>query len=802
MNKYVCIFFVFLLTSATFFSQQHQDDFWITNASVNTVMPYEEENLLYIGGDFKSMGRSTGHGIILNLSSLNVVDNFPKVNGYISVAAPDGVGGFFIGGEFTSVGGVPRNGLARIKSDRTLDLNFNPNPGLSFGFAKTSDEGLFVVINKSISRVTSSGIGSPIYPQLALFTAFDLEMQGFVAYIAGRDTANQTTRNGIFKMDMTSGAIIDPSFFYPLNPMSVSKVIRTTDALYIAGYNMLVKLDAITGEPVQGFNVSVNGWITDMVIWGGGIIVCGSFEVINGTAQKYIAKLDIASGNLILWDPQADWYVSQIYPVSANRLLLSGNFSNVGGQPREGFAVISSLGQALNSGPTISTIDYNLAFSQSGNLVYIGGEFIFVDAVKRAGFAAIDMLTGIPEPVHPEFEGSVYALARVGNELFVAGDYYYENIPLAQERMGLASIDLYTGQLTNWKPNPWEIHSVKSIAITDDFVFIAGEFEEFWSGNTQYVRTYLASFNRQTGQITAWEPELDDVVDAVLVYNNILYVAGQFSEINGQPRNRLASFDINTGELTDWNPNPNGRVRTLARNETTLFAGGSFSSVNGVARARIAAFDLNTGELTEWQAETERGVRSLTVAGNMIIVGAGSAPGGDDDSRLRAYRTDLNNNNRINWITNMNYGVTSVFWSPLSQKIYIGGDFRRVNGDYPRYGIAVLDGLQDPLSVPEDKNVITNFYLSQNYPNPFNPSTKISWHLPVGGWQVLKVFDVLGREVATLVDEYKEAGYHEVEFNTSSPIGAGSIRNLVSGIYFYQLKAGDYTETKKMILLR
>ena len=85
------------------------------------------------------------------------------------------------------------------------------------------------------------------------------------------------------------------------------------------------------------------------------------------------------------------------------------------------------------------------------------------------------------------------------------------------------------------------------------------------------------------------------------------------------------------------------------------------------------------------------------------------------------------------------------------------------------------------------------FALHQNYPNPFNPSTKISWQSPVGSRQTLKVFDVLGREVATLVDEYKEAGYNEIEFNASE---------LASGIYYYQLKAGDYVETKKMIYLK
>jgi hypothetical protein len=93
--------------------------------------------------------------------------------------------------------------------------------------------------------------------------------------------------------------------------------------------------------------------------------------------------------------------------------------------------------------------------------------------------------------------------------------------------------------------------------------------------------------------------------------------------------------------------------------------------------------------------------------------------------------------------------------------------------------------------------LITDYSLFQNYPNPFNPSTIISWQSPVGSWQTLKVYDVLGKEVATLVNEEKPAGSYEVEFNPES-----SIKNPASGIYFYQLKAGDFIETKKMILLK
>ncbi|BDQ03105.1 M14 family zinc carboxypeptidase [Ignavibacterium sp.] len=100
-------------------------------------------------------------------------------------------------------------------------------------------------------------------------------------------------------------------------------------------------------------------------------------------------------------------------------------------------------------------------------------------------------------------------------------------------------------------------------------------------------------------------------------------------------------------------------------------------------------------------------------------------------------------------------------------------------------------------SVMVDYDIPDEFVLHQNYPNPFNPSTKISWQSPVGSWQTLKVYDVLGNEVATLVDEYREAGNYEVEFQTT--IGD---RQLASGIYFYKLQIGEFVQTRKMILTK
>src|SRR5690606_5091234 len=80
-------------------------------------------------------------------------------------------------------------------------------------------------------------------------------------------------------------------------------------------------------------------------------------------------------------------------------------------------------------------------------------------------------------------------------------------------------------------------------------------------------------------------------------------------------------------------------------------------------------------------------------------------------------------------------------------------------------------------------NSPTKFSLEQNYPNPFNPSTSIQYAIGNRQFVTLKVYDVLGNEVSTLVNEEKPAGSYDVEFNAS---------NLASGIYYYQLKAGDF----------
>lgn len=93
----------------------------------------------------------------------------------------------------------------------------------------------------------------------------------------------------------------------------------------------------------------------------------------------------------------------------------------------------------------------------------------------------------------------------------------------------------------------------------------------------------------------------------------------------------------------------------------------------------------------------------------------------------------------------------------------------------------------------KEKNLFDSYHLSQNYPNPFNPSTEISYNLPKPCFVTLKIYDILGRETMTLINEKKSAGTYKVNFNALG---------LKSGVYFYELKAGEFCEKKKMILLK
>ena len=148
---------------------------------------------------------------------------------------------------------------------------------------------------------------------------------------------------------------------------------------------------------------------------------------------------------------------------------------------------------------------------------------------------------------------------------------------------------------------------------------------------------------------------------------------------------------------------------------------------------------------------------------------------------------------------NVRANDNSFFSGPAAPAIWEFTHTFTNSGNFPYYcephlgnGMTGTIIVQNPVSV-EDEFVVDQFELEQNYPNPFNPSTRISYSVPTSTFVSLKVFDIIGNEVATLVNKEQPAGYYQVDFDASK---------LTGGVYFYQLTADNFVDTRKMMLIK
>ena len=230
------------------------------------------------------------------------------------------------------------------------------------------------------------------------------------------------------------------------------------------------------------------------------------------------------------------------------------------------------------------------------------------------------------------------------------------------------------------------------------------------------------------------------------------------------------SFISSTSTYAQWTQTTGPEVQTvwsLAVSGTNLFAGTGGAGVY-----------LSTNNGASWTAVnaglTNTSVRSLAVSGTNLF--AGTFDG-----------VFLSTNNGSSWsavspgLTNFDVRALAVSGSNLFAGVYFGGVWRRP--------------LSQLVSVREisDKSLPKSFRLEQNYPNPFNPSTTIEFSLARSAYVTLKVFNLLGQEVETLVSQDVQAGKHSSQWNP---------KGIASGAYYYRLVAGSFVETKRMLLLR
>jgi len=221
---------------------------------------------------------------------------------------------------------------------------------------------------------------------------------------------------------------------------------------------------------------------------------------------------------------------------------------------------------------------------------------------------------------------------------------------------------------------------------------------------------------------------------------------------------------------------PNG-ILFDARNNRVLFCQFTFN-------APIKQIDLNNLSVTTVLTTSFTNLDGLTIDSNgSIYVSCW------EDNAI--YRYDNSFSLPAELISSGHNGPADIFYNQLDNILAV-----------PNFYSNVVDFIPiTPIGVNEVYGQMpSTFALWQNYPNPFNPATTIKYQVPELSFVTIKVFDALGNEIKTLVNEEKPAGTYEIEFSATSH--SGEIRNLPSGVYFYQLSTGDFVETRKMVLLK
>ena len=188
-------------------------------------------------------------------------------------------------------------------------------------------------------------------------------------------------------------------------------------------------------------------------------------------------------------------------------------------------------------------------------------------------------------------------------------------------------------------------------------------------------------------------PQTDGVVFSVLPVGNRIYIGGEFTHVDGVPRDRLAAIDATTGELTNWNPGANAKVFALASSPdgTRIYAGGAFSTVGGLTRKHLAAIDATTGAVdTAFKSAPDKAVRAIVVSGNRLYIG-GDFTAVKGQSRARLALLDATTGALdANWTPAADDTVRALVASPEGSRLYAGGRFTSISGE-SRLRLAALE---------------------------------------------------------------------------------------------------------------
>ena len=688
-----------------------REETWVTNGIINAIATTPDT--VYIGGYFNYVGPSTGYGIPLDLLSGMPLAKFPKVNGFVSVCVPDGSGGWFIGGRFNKVGNFTRKYIAHILADGLVDPNWNPNASggnyTGVGALVVSGSTIYVggeftsiggqprnniaALNATTGAATDWNPNADNSVDVLAISGSTVYAGGWFSHIGGQ------TRNYIAALDASTGAAND------WNPCANDGIVTLTisgSTVYAGGWflhisgqmrNYIAAIDADSTGTATDWNPNASrGDYTAPVfiidVSGSTIYVGGKFNSIGGKERNNIAALDAVTGAATDWNPNASYGdnpdITSVcaIAVSGSTIYVGGTFNSIGGKERNNIAALDAVtGSATDWNPNTNCAYYYCPWvgtlAVSGSTIYVGGWFVSIGGLTRNNIAALDATTGAATAWNPNANGYIYALAISGSTLYAAGAFTQIG---GQTRNYIAALDTDTGTATFW--NPIASETVYALAVSGSTVYAGGGFNSIGG----QMRNHIAALDAATGVATDWNPKANASINALAVSGSTVYAGGYFTTIGGQTRNCIAALDVFTGNVTDWNPNANHGIDTLSISGSTVYAGGWFSHIGGQMRNYIAAIDTDsTGTAIDWNPNANAMVLAINASGQTVYVGGKfSSIGGQMRNCIAAL--DAATGIALDWNPNANGVVNAIAIS--GSILYAVGGFSSIGGDTMRFCLA------------------------------------------------------------------------------------------------------------------
>jgi trimeric autotransporter adhesin len=708
-----------------------RQDFWVTDGAVNAIAVTNDR--VFIGGDFRYVGPYTGGGVPVDVNTMQPVAKYPKVNGSVHAVEPDGQGGWFIGGLFTTVGGRPRTNLAHITAAGEVNTNWvaHATGGSELGrvnkLALDGDTlyaaGEFTHLGGQPRQyvgalLSASGAVKDWAPQVSS-NVLSLAVSPKAVYLGGKFRyVGESNRNYLAAIDKTTGQATSWDANADRFPHGyVTNGFMTA----IATYENLV----IVAGPFNGFfgrlylkaideDTSFSAWavgdsqqIFDLQVHQDRLYVVGAFYGIGGDGdgggtvpRDRMAALDPTTGHVLDWFPKLQSSGGWV-----NTITFAGNTAYVGGEfhspnpsafdgPRTNANHIAAFdlttGEEVGPRRPLNNGRINSLAAQ-WDKIFIGGGFDSLGGVSQQHLAELDRRDGALKPWNPGVNGRIKTLTLVEDRLLVGGNF---TSLVGQPSWLLAALQLPDLELLPWSPHLATYEEYGTISLNalvvagEDRLLLAGEFQEV----AGQPRRNLALVNLTTGAALPWQADTDAPVETAVIAGGRVYIGGRFATVGGQPRPHLASVDLATAQVSDWNPAPDNWVTSFSANSSAIYSAGYFTTSSGATRTGYAAHDLASGALLAWNLEALQPVvfdsSVLSWEGAVFVTGSFGAYEGP--LRPTLLRVDALNGAAADW-----NALPHVF-SPQSGLLAVGNTLYLTNeklffAGISRKGLAVFE---------------------------------------------------------------------------------------------------------------